>query len=77
MKRSWATSKKLAFLHLSPCQPPGPGKTHNTWTSRSLQLLPAARARENDVLIKDLVKSRQQLIGSGILVTEGNRREPA
>lgn len=57
MKRSWATSKKLAFLHLSPCQPPGPGK--------------------NDVLIKDLVKSRQQLIGSGILVTEGNRREPA
>ncbi|MDQ7161998.1 hypothetical protein RCG42_04150 [Lactobacillus delbrueckii subsp. lactis] len=35
--------------------------------------LPAARARENDVLIKDLVKSRQQLIGSGILVTEGSR----
>jgi hypothetical protein len=30
--------------------------------------LPAAR-----VLIKDLVKSRQQLIGSGILVTEGSR----
>lgn len=29
--------------------------------------LPAARARENDVLIKDLVKSCQQLIGSGIL----------
>ena len=28
---------------------------------------------ENDVLIKDLVKSRQQLIGSGILVTEGSR----
>lgn len=35
--------------------------------------LPAARARENDVPIKDLVKSRQQLIGSGILVTEGSR----
>lgn len=35
--------------------------------------LPAARARENDVLIKDLVKSRQQLIGSGILGTEGNQ----
>ncbi|APG73230.1 hypothetical protein LJ046_05910 [Lactobacillus delbrueckii subsp. jakobsenii ZN7a-9 = DSM 26046] len=35
--------------------------------------LPAARVRENDVLIKDLVKSRQQLIGSGILVTEGSR----
>ncbi|GEA78048.1 hypothetical protein LDE04_02280 [Lactobacillus delbrueckii subsp. lactis] len=35
--------------------------------------LPAARTRENDVLIKDLVKSRQQLIGSGILVTEGSR----
>lgn len=30
--------------------------------------LPATR-----VLIKDLVKSRQQLIGSGILVTEGSR----
>lgn len=35
--------------------------------------LPAARARENDVLIKDLVKSRQQLIGSGILGTEGSQ----
>ncbi|MGM9904841.1 polysaccharide deacetylase family protein, partial [Lactobacillus sp.] len=35
--------------------------------------LPAARARENDVMIKDLVKSRQQLIGSGIMGTEGSQ----